>query len=78
MTWVLMGLALGAVLLLPDWTGSGTNRPLWLLALPPVLGLAGAAFALYTRHFGWAVLSAVWGFALIQGLVMVVTLISGP
>ena len=77
-TWVLMLLALVFVLLMPDWTGPGSNRPLWLFLIPIFLGLLGAAFAVYTRNFWWAFASALWGFVLIQGLVIVVTLISGP
>lgn len=77
-TWVLMVLALVAVLLLPDWTASGASRPIWLLALPIVLGLAGAVFALRGRHYWWALASAAWGFVLIQVLVVVITLAGGP
>ncbi|KFF59859.1 hypothetical protein JF66_08340 [Cryobacterium sp. MLB-32] len=77
-TWALMGLALAVVALMPDWTGSGDNRPLWLFAIPVVLGLVGAGFAVRARHVWWAVASALWGFALIQLLVVVVTLVSGP
>jgi len=77
-TWALMVLALAVVALMPDWTDSGTNRPLWLFAIPVVLGLVGAAFAVHARHLWWAAASALWGFALIQILVVVVTLVSGP
>ena len=77
-TWVLMLLALVFVLLIPDWTGSGRSRPVWLFLTPIFLGLLGAAFAVHTRHFWWAFASALWGLVLIQGLVIVVTLISGP
>ncbi len=77
-TWVLMILALVVILVIPDWTGSGGNRPIWIFAIPVVLGLIGAGFALYSKHIWWAVASAVWGFVLVQGLVVVVTLIVGP
>lgn len=77
-TWVFMALALVVVLFMPDWTGSGSNRPLWLFLVPIALGIAGAAFALRSRHLWWTLFSALWGFALVQGLVLVVTLISGP
>lgn len=73
-----MLLALIVVLLLPDWTGSGGNRPVWLLLIPIVLGLLGAAFAVYTRNFWWALASALWGFGLVQGLIVAITLVSGP
>lgn len=77
-TWTSMLLALVVVLLLPDWTGSGSNRPVWLFLVPVSLGLLGAGFAVYTRNFWWALASALWGFVLIQGLVVAMTLISGP
>jgi len=77
-TWALMALALGVVLFIPDWAGSETNRPLWLFAIPIVLGIAGAGFALRARRVWWALASALWGFALIQLLIVVVTLVGGP
>lgn len=77
-TWVLMLLAVIVVLLFPDWTGSGAPRPIWVFAVPVVLGLIGAVLALRARHPWWAVVSALWGFVLIQALVVVITLISGP
>lgn len=77
-TWVLMLLALVSVLLLPDWTNSGSSRPLWLFLCPVALGLAGALFAAQSGHFRWAVISALWGFALIQGIIAAVTVIGGP
>ncbi|WP_104177252.1 hypothetical protein [Cryobacterium sp. Y50] len=77
-TWAFMLLALVVVLLMPDWSGSGTNRPLWLFGIPVVLGLVGAGFAVRARHGWWALASALWGFALIQILIVVVTLVSGP
>ncbi|KGJ71920.1 hypothetical protein GY21_18835 [Cryobacterium roopkundense] len=77
-TWSLMSLAVAVVALMPDWTGSGDARPLWIFAVPVVLGFIGAAFAVRASHPWWAVVSALWGFALIQVLVVMVTLISGP
>ncbi|GAA1116514.1 hypothetical protein [Arthrobacter flavus] len=77
-TWVLMLLAIAVVFLLPDWTGSGTRRPIWVFAIPILLGLIGAGFALRTKHPWWAAASALWGFVLIQVLVVTITLISGP
>ena len=77
-TWVLMFLAAAVTLLFPDWTGSGSARPLWIFAFPIVLGLAGAGLAARSSHFWWALLSACWGFFLIQGLVVAATLIGGP
>ena len=66
------------VLLLPDWAGSGTPRPIWVFAIPVLLGLTGAAFALKDKHPWWAAASALWGFILIQILVVTITLLSGP
>ncbi|GAB3537162.1 hypothetical protein GCM10027403_20480 [Arthrobacter tecti] len=77
-TWALMAAAVVVVLLLPDWADTGAARPIWLFALPVVLGLVGAGFALAGRHPWWGVLSAVWGFVLIQMLVVITTLVSGP
>lgn len=77
-TWVLMLLAVIATLLLPDWAATGDSRPIWVLALPILLGLIGAALALRNRHPWWAAGSALWGFALIQILIVSITLISGP
>ncbi|MHA7268962.1 hypothetical protein [Arthrobacter sp. HLT1-20] len=77
-TWAFMALATVVVLLMPDWSGSGSTRPLWLFLVPIALGIAGAAFALRSRHIWWAMISGLWGFALIQGLVLLVTLVSGP
>jgi hypothetical protein len=77
-TWVLMLLSVVVVFLLPDWTGTGVPRPLWALAIPILLGLTGALLALRGRHPWWAAASALWGFILIQVLVISVTLISGP
>lgn len=77
-TWVLMFLAAVVVLLLPDWTGSGALRPLWLFSVPVLLGVAGAVFALKAGHLWWAVIAALWGFLLIQALIIATTLISGP
>lgn len=77
-TWVLMSLAAIIVLLLPDWTGSGVVRSLWLFSVPVLLGIVGAVFALKNRRPWWAALSALWGFLLIQALIIATTLISGP
>lgn len=77
-TWLLMLLAVVVVFLLPDWAGSGTPRPTWIFAVPILLGLTGAAIALEGRHPWWAVASALWGFVLLQVLVVTITLISGP
>lgn len=70
--------ALIVVVLLPDWTGTGNPRSIWLFAVPVLLGLIGAGIALKDRHPWWAALSALWGFILIQVLVVTITLISGP
>ncbi|BBE23727.1 hypothetical protein MN0502_26100 [Arthrobacter sp. MN05-02] len=77
-TWVLMLLAAVVVLILPDWAGTGSPRPTWVFAIPILLGLAGAALALRGRHPWWAAASALWGVVLIQVLVVIITLISGP
>ncbi len=77
-TWVLMLVAVIVVLLLPDWGGSGSPRPIWVFAVPVLLGLIGAVLALRSRHPWWAAASALWGFVLIQVLIVVITVISGP
>ncbi|MET4059280.1 hypothetical protein ABIB35_000811 [Arthrobacter sp. UYP6] len=77
-TWVLMICALISLLLIPDWTGSGRIRPLWLFGIPVGMGLMGAVFAAHSGRFGWAMLSAFWGFFLAQGLIAGITLIDGP
>lgn len=77
-TLLCMGMALVVILLLPDWTGTGTPRPIWLLASPMGLGIVGAVFALKQRALGWAICSAVLGLALLPLLVVIVTLIGGP
>lgn len=78
-TWVLMLLAAVVVLLLlPDWTGSGVLRPISLFSVPVLLGVVGAVFALKDGRPWWAVMSALWGFLLIQVLIVATTLISGP
>lgn len=77
-TWGLMALAAIIVLLLPDGTGSGNLRPVWVFLIPILLGLAGAALALKRGHLWWAVGSALWGFVLLQALIVATTLISGP
>lgn len=77
-TWVLMSLAAVVVLLLPDWTGSGVLRPLWLFSVPVLLGIVGAVFALKDGRPWWAAMSALWGFLLIQVLIVATTLIRGP
>jgi prepilin signal peptidase PulO-like enzyme (type II secretory pathway) len=77
-TWAFMVAALVAVFLLPDWAGTGVPRPLWVFAMPVLLGLIGAGIALKAMHPWWAVLSAVWGFALVQVLIWIITLLSGP
>lgn len=77
-TWALMLGALVLVLLLPDWAETGEPRSIWAFAIPVLLGLIGAGVALKTMHPWWAALSAVWGFILIQLLVLTITLVSGP
>lgn len=77
-TWAMMFLAMIVVVLLPDRAGSGDPRPIWALATPALLGLVGAVFALRGRHPWWAAISALWGLFLIQVLIVVATLISGP
>lgn len=77
-TWVLMLLTTAVVLLLPDWSGGGVPRPIWVFAIPILLGLTGAGFALKGGHPWWAATSALWGFVFIQVLVVTITFISGP
>ncbi len=77
-TWVLMALALITALLLLDWNDTGIPKPLWFMLLPSLLGFAGTGFALHARKGGWALLSGVWGVAMVPALFVAVTLISGP
>ncbi|MEG9249985.1 hypothetical protein V6S67_17990 [Arthrobacter sp. Soc17.1.1.1] len=41
----LMFMTVIVVLLLPDWTGSGDTRRVWVFTVPVLLGLAGAVIA---------------------------------
>ena len=66
------------VLLLPDWIDSGVLRPVWIFSMPVLLGIIGAVFALKDRCPWWAAMSALWGFLLVQVLVVATTLIGGP
>lgn len=75
---LMMVLSLISALLLLDWNDTGVAKPLWFFLLPSVLGLGGTGFALRARHGGWALLSGVWGVALVPALLMVVTLFHGP
>ncbi len=77
LTLVLMACCLITALLLVDWNGSGSARPLWLLFLPVVLGVAGAVNAVLRRKIFWAVASAALGLFIVQILVVLVTLIAG-
>lgn len=77
-TWALMFLSLVSVLLMPDWTNSGGSRPMWIFAIPVVLSLVGASFAAQAGYFRWAMIAAFWGFALVQGLIVAMTLTGGP
>lgn len=77
-TWTLMACAVASVLLIPDWTNSGGLRPMWIMVFPVALGLAGAFFAAQSGRFWWAMISALWGFALVQAIVVVLTLTGGP
>lgn len=74
----LMVLALVVGLLLPDWFDTGTARPVWLLAAPIVLGLVGAVIAIRGGRPLWAAASALWGFLVLQGIIVLTTLIGGP
>lgn len=77
-TWIFMFLAVVATVVQPEEMRPEGPWPVWLIGLPVVLGIVGAVLAIRGRHFWWGVISAAWGFILIQALVIVVTLISGP
>ncbi|MDO5737144.1 MAG: hypothetical protein Q4P15_11790 [Propionibacteriaceae bacterium] len=77
-TWLWMVLAALSGMDLLDWDGTGIAKPLWAFALPSVLGLIGLVAALVIRQVGWAIVSPVWGLALVPLLIFVVTIISGP
>lgn len=77
-TWALMAAALLVTLLLPDWSGSGIPRSLWFVALPLLLAFAGAGLAVKAGQLWWAGISAAWGLVLLNGLFVLITVISGP
>lgn len=56
-----MSLAAVVALLLPDWTGSGVLRPIWLFNVPVLLGIVGAAFVLKNGHPWWVVAATLLG-----------------
>lgn len=78
MAWLTMVLSLISALLLLDWNDTGVAKPLWFFLLPSVLGLMGTGFALHARRGGWALVSGVWGVALVPALMVAVTLLYGP
>ncbi|WP_422390227.1 hypothetical protein [Arthrobacter sp. N1] len=77
-TWALMAAALVITLVLPDWSDDGVRRPLLLLCLPAVLGLAGAFLALRAGSLWWALSAAVLGLLLVPLLMVTLVLVSGP
>ncbi len=80
-----MLLALIVTLLLPTMSravvaqlGTQTIWPLTFTGIPVLLGLLGAAFALFRRRYVWAALSALWGFVLVFGGYYLYVLAYGP
>lgn len=77
-TWGLMALGLVLTLLmLLVGTGGHPASP-WLLAVPAVLGLAGAWLAARRERPWWMIASALWGIALVPATLVVLTLLEGP
>lgn len=76
-------LALASALALVDWTGSGRPRGL-LLAVPALLGLAGALTAHFDQRLRpgvrtrWTLLPLLAGLLVVPALVVAVTLTQGP
>lgn len=89
-TMVAMIAALVATLLGPDWTGTaasdgeGVHPGAIMIVVAILLGLVGAGAALVdARHTWisrtvWAIVSALWGVALVAGLITLIYAISGP
>lgn len=80
-TWALLAAAVVATGFIPlvPAAGSVTSPlPLTFLLLPVLLGWIGAVFAVRSRHYWWAGIAFVWGFLLVQALIVVTTLIGGP
>lgn len=77
-TWLCMLAALLSLLLLIDWSGTSTARPVWLMLLPLGFGVVGALAAGRQGLAGWAVISVAWGAGLVPVLIVVLTILVGP
>ncbi|MGJ9425520.1 hypothetical protein ACHABX_06700 [Nesterenkonia halotolerans] len=69
---VFMGLAVVSPVLIWDWNDDGALASPWLLAAPFACGLIGAAFALWGRSIGLAVLSVMVGFVVLPVWIFIV------
>ncbi len=72
-----MGLVLVSALALPDWSGGSVARPMWMMCLPMIFGIAGAVMAWRKNSLAGVLISAVLGFAALPVLYVVTVLLEG-
>lgn len=75
---VLLGLAVVSPALLWDYNDDGALGSPWLLGAPLACGLVGAAFALWGRSVGLAVLSVMVGILVLPAWIFIVYAVAGP
>ncbi|MGJ9373675.1 hypothetical protein [Nesterenkonia sp. CF4.4] len=75
---VLVGLAVVSPVMLWDYNDDGALGSPWLLGVPLACGLAGAAFALWGRSIGLAVVSVMVGILVLPAWIFLVYAVGGP